>query len=103
MTLARFACRISGPIDAAINLVINTTIPWLLLPWDGQIAWFGWPSAFAFIGTMAFCVGFFCSWFGVRNGVAQRAAGLAPGPVSPKVRWHSFAWRTALLHGLTSY
>jgi hypothetical protein len=103
MTLDRFAYRVSGPIDATINLAINTAIPGWLLPWDGRLPVFGLPSAFVFIGTMTFCVGLLATFFGVRNGVLRRAAGAEPGPLPPEVRWVGYAWRTGLVTGLIGW
>lgn len=67
--IASFAYRTSGPIDAAINLVLNTAIPWFFLRGTASIPLVGLPSLYAFIGPMVFCVLFFPSWMGYVNGL----------------------------------
>lgn len=52
---------------------------------------------------MVFCVALFASYFGIRSGIMRRAAGVAPGPVSPDVPWSRIAWRIGFLYGAVGY
>lgn len=67
--IASFAYRIGGPIDAAINLVINTAIPWYFLASTPSVPLVGLPSFYAFVGPMVFCALFFPAWMGYVNGL----------------------------------
>ena len=67
--IASFAYRISGPIDAAINLILNTAIPWYFLRGTTSVPLLGLPSFYAFVGPMVFCALFFPSWMGYVNGL----------------------------------
>lgn len=67
--IATFAYRISGPIDAAINLILNTAIPWYFLRATDSVPLIGIPSFYAFVGPMVFCAAFFPSWMGHANGL----------------------------------
>lgn len=67
--IAVFAYRVGGPIDAAINLVINTAIPWYFLSATPSVPLVGLPSFYAFVGPMVFCATFFPSWMGYVNGL----------------------------------
>lgn len=71
--IASFAYRISGPIDAAINLVLNTVIPWYFLRGTTSVPLLGLPSFYAFVGPMVFCALFFPSWMGYVNGLRLTA------------------------------
>ena len=49
MSLESFAWRITGPIDAAINLAINLLIPWYFLGWTGSVPLYLQPYDVVFI------------------------------------------------------
>lgn len=68
-SVASFAYRVSGPIDAAINLVLNTAIPWFFLRATDSVPLVGIPSFYVFVGPMVFCALFFPSWMGYVNGL----------------------------------
>jgi hypothetical protein len=68
-SVASFAYRVSGPIDAAINLVLNTAIPWYFLRGTDSVPLVGIPSFYVFVGPMVFCALFFPSWMGYVNGL----------------------------------
>lgn len=67
--IATFAYRTSGPIDAVINLILNTAIPWYFLRAMDSVPLIGIPSFYAFVGPMVFCAAFFPSWMGYVNGL----------------------------------
>jgi hypothetical protein len=95
MSLPRFAWRIAGPIDAAINLAINGGIAWFFLHRATDVPLFGRLSAYNFLAIMVFCVLTFATYFGIRNGMLQR--GLLHTP------WPARAWRASLTYGVVGW
>lgn len=83
-TLQQTALWVAGPIDFVINLVINGGCPFLFLPLSASIPLFGIPSVAIFLAPMCFCVGFFPTFFGHRNGVLFRQGG---GTLPPDYSW----------------
>jgi hypothetical protein len=95
MSLARFAWRIAGPIDAAINFAINGGIAWFFLRRATDVPLLGWFSAYIFLAPMVFCVLTFATWFGIRNGMLPRG--------KLHVAWPGRAWRAALMYGFIGW
>lgn len=67
--LIRRALRVTGPIDGAINLVVNLSIAWYFLRNAGPLPIWGLPSVFGFFGPMVACVSGCTVLSGYRNGV----------------------------------
>jgi hypothetical protein len=95
MSLARFAWRIAGPIDAAINFAINGGLALFFLYRADVVPVFGWLSAYNFLAPMVFCVLTFATWFGIRNGMIQRGKFDTP--------WSARAWRVGLTYGVSGW
>jgi hypothetical protein len=92
MSLARFAWRIAGPIDAALNLAINGGIAWFFLHRATDVPLFGWFSAYIFLAPMVVCVLTFATWFGVRNAMIQTG--------KLHTNWSGRAWRAGLTYAV---
>lgn len=52
----RGACRVTGPIDATINLTLNAGIAAYFLAGSGPVPIWGLPSVYGFFGPMVACV-----------------------------------------------
>ncbi|HEX4129666.1 MAG TPA: hypothetical protein VHZ24_06460 [Pirellulales bacterium] len=100
MTLWQYGLRITGPLDALINLALNGTIVWYFARGDVAIPLLGSPSVEAFLTPMFFLLFTLATFFGIRNGVTARRKGWAGEPLVPGVRWARWAWRRGLLLGL---
>lgn len=65
----RGALLVTGPLDAAINWVINTGIAWYFLRHAGPLPIWGLPSVYGFFGPLVVCVLVCTVLSGYRNGV----------------------------------
>lgn len=66
--LLRSAYRVTGPLDASINLALNASIAWFFLRSSGPVPVFGLPSVYGFLGPMVACVLCCTIVSGYRNG-----------------------------------
>jgi len=95
-TLRKTAFWIAGPIDFAINLLINGLCPFLFLGLSGSVPLFGIPSVAIFLAPMAVCVGFFPTYFGYRNGI------LGNGSLPANFPWRRIALGQGILLAILS-
>lgn len=99
MTIRRFALLVAGPRDFAINLVVNSTIPWLVFGSREEVALIGSPSVFHILLPMAFLLGSLTTFFGYFNGVKERRAGVVLPGLERPVPWMRTAVHSGLLVG----
>ncbi len=102
MTLRRFALTVAGPIDAAINLLLNGAICWFFLRSATSLPLTGSFSAESFLAPMFFLLFCLATYFGIRNGVIQRQNGLSGQPLAHDVRWRGWAIRLGISYGLSA-
>jgi hypothetical protein len=103
--LRRFAWRVAGPRDFAINLVINGGIAWLLYHSRDEVQFVGGHSVSSMLLPMSFILTSMTTYFGFFNGIqflkgARKQANPASEFPVTFVQWSTKAILTGLFRGI---
>jgi hypothetical protein len=98
LTLARFAYRHAGPLDAAIIFPINLAFPLYFLWGRASVPLWGWDGWAPFLVTAGFFVGLFPTISGMNNGINFQRCTLG-SEYEPRPHWLRWAIARGLLLG----
>ena len=92
-SLADYACKVLGPREFVINVLINTPIAWLVYRPAERVPLVGWLSLLVIAGPMSLILPTLTTFFGTMNGVLARSQAKAGPPWTPGMAWQATAWR----------
>lgn len=100
IALQRFLWKIALPREFAINLVINTTIAFLVFRGRNNIGLLGWGGIASMLIPMSILLPFFTSFFGVFAGRIARLGNSELPPLDHQKPWIGFAVLTSLRNSI---
>lgn len=102
VTVPFYAFFMAGPCDFAINVGINTAIPWYVFS-EEHTPLYGRHSLVFMLLAITFCCATLTTVSGFFNCMRERRAGRVVPPTPAETRWKNWrriAWRTGLKRGV---
>lgn len=97
-----YAFFMAGPCDFAINVAINTLIPWWVFGEAERTPLYGPHSLFYVMLAITFFCATLTTVSGYFNCVRERKAGRVVPPVDATLPWGKAAWSTGLKRGVVA-